>query len=173
MSAGDDAVHAVEGLGSVTKVISGLQYLAPKFEAAVVAAIAECDALGLDAVVYETYRTFALAQEYYKKGRTVIPPETPVTNARDNMHSFHGFCMAVDVIHKTKRWSVPEAWFVGVAAVFKKHGCAWGGDWHSFRDLPHFQHGTLVGAHAAPDDEDRKLIRNGGLIAVWQRHGAL
>jgi len=27
----------------------------------------------------------------------------------------------------------------GISDVFKKHGFEWGGDWHSFPDLPHYQ----------------------------------
>ena len=170
MSAGDDTPIVVPALPSAAVVQSSLDFLAPKFADAVRAALGECTALGLKAVVYETYRTNALAQAYYAKGRTA--PGSIVTHATDNVHSWHGFGLAVDVIHQTMRWDVGASWWPAVAAVFKRHGCAWGGDWHSFQDLPHYQWGTLVGDHASPDDEDRRLVRVDGLLAVWQRHGA-
>lgn len=169
MSAGDDAAHMIEGAASVMRVVSGLEYLAPKFEQAVKAAIAECDALGLDAMVYETYRSDPLAKAYYAKGRTA--PGSIVTNAKDNLRSWHGFGLAVDVIHRVKRWDAPASWWPAMAAAFKAHGCAWGGDWHSFKDLPHLQWALCPGS---PDEEDRRLLREqGGLLAVWDRHAAI
>lgn len=168
MSAGDDTVHAVPLLPSAAKVVNDLSFLAPKLTRAVTAALAECRTLGIEAVVFETYRTDALAKAYYAKGRTA--PGAKVTNARDSVHSWHGFGMAADVIHRTLRWDAPASFWREMAAVFKAHGCAWGGDWHAFKDLPHFQWGLCPGS---PDDEDRRLLRESGLLAVWERWSCL
>jgi peptidoglycan L-alanyl-D-glutamate endopeptidase CwlK len=116
--------------------------LAPLFAARVRAAIEECNAPENDlrAMVYEAYRSQALQAMYYKRGRTVIPPQRPVTNAPTNMQSWHGYGLAVDVVHREKFWSPPggEQWFRDVAKIFKKHDCSWGGDW-THADPPHFQ----------------------------------
>ncbi|TQK01128.1 M15 family metallopeptidase [Herbaspirillum sp. SJZ107] len=142
--------------------------LAPSFAMAVQAALEECNSAlnGLDAMVYEGYRSQALQAIYYQRGRTIIPPKDTVTNAPSNLHSWHGYGLAVDVVHRTKYWSPPggDAWFRRVAAIFKKHGCAWGGDWKQ-ADLPHFQWGRCP---ASPSDAARSLITAQGSSAVWE-----
>jgi peptidoglycan L-alanyl-D-glutamate endopeptidase CwlK len=145
-----------------------IELLAPRFRAAVEAAIAECRANQLDAVVYETYRSAALQATYYARGRTVKPPATPVTNAMSNLYSWHGYGLAVDVIHRTRTWDAGDTWFRAVADVFKRHGCKWGGDWKS-PDLPHFQWGLCK---PSPSDVARELIRTRGVESVWVAVGA-
>ena len=144
------------------------ELLAPLFRLAVNAAIAECNANGLDAVVYETYRSNELQAIYYMRGRTVRPPQETVTNAMSNLYSWHGYGLAVDVIHRTKEWSAGDAWFRHVAEIFKRHGCKWGGDWRN-PDLPHFQWGLC---RASPSDRARELLRTGGVWSVWEAVGA-
>ena len=143
--------------------------LAPKFRIAVDAAIAECRANFRDAYVYETYRTPELQALYFERGRTIIPPARPVTNAASNLYSWHGFGLAVDVISLSKGWGESEAWFQAVAEIFKKHGCKWGGDWKA-RDLPHFQWGKCK---PSPSDQARQLLKDGGFEAVWRAVDAL
>lgn len=147
-----------------------LELLAPKFREAVKAAIAECNTAGYQAMVYEGYRTQELQAIYYARGRTVIPPTRTVTNAPTNLTSWHGYGLAVDVVHQTKYWEPAEGeeWFRKVSEVFKKHGCKWGGDWNR-PDTPHFQWGKCK---ASPSDKARELIASGGVIAVWKAVGA-
>jgi hypothetical protein len=153
------------------KVIRDLTILAPKFRLVVLEAIAECNAKGLDAYVFESYRTKELQELYYQRGRTVKPPFKPVTNAKSNLYSWHGYGLAVDVISKAHLWSPPEgdAWFGKVAAIFKRHECKWGGDWTT-RDLPHFQWGRCK---ASPSDLARQLLAAGGVEKVWDAVGAV
>lgn len=148
---------------------------APAFREAVDRALADCNAKGLDAFVYEAYRSQELQDLYYKRGR---PPtkEYPrvVTNAKSNLYSWHGYGLAVDVISKSKFWSPGETWFGDVALIFKRYGIDWGGDWRQV-DLPHFQWGRL---RATPSDRARALIRPGMTIQeqmynVWREVGAL
>lgn len=146
-----------------------MQKLAPKFRAAVEAAIGECISSGYDAMVYETYRSLALQQLYYARGRTVKPPEFKVTNAKSNLYSWHGYGLAVDVISKSELWTPGDAWFRGVAEIFKEHGCDWGGDWQAV-DLPHFQWGKCK---QSPSSRARKLLAEGGVEAVWKACGAV
>lgn len=155
----------------LAKPTNDLAYLAPAFRAAVEAAIAECndDAHVLHAYVYESYRSNELQAVYYARGRTVKPPSSPVTNAMSNLYSWHGYGLAVDVIHRDLGWDAGDDWFQAVAAVFKRHGCKWGGDW-TMADLPHFQWGLCK---PSPSDVARTLIRTRGVRAVWEAVGAL
>lgn len=148
-----------------------LAFLAPAFRQAVANAIQACTEQNLDAMVYETYRSQALAASYYQRGRTVKPPFRPVTNASTNLHSWHGFGLAVDVVHKTKFWSPPEgdAWFRQVATIFKQCHCTWGGDW-KMADLPHFQWDRCP---PSPSDLARQMIEGEGLEAVWRHFEAV
>lgn len=147
--------------------------LAPAFAEAVRLALAECNSgpNPLGAMLYEGYRSPELQAMYYKRGRTVIPPLTTVTNAQTNLQSWHGYGLAVDIVHEKKFWSPPEGekWFHKVAAIFKKHGCAWGGDWKS-ADLPHFQWGRCT---ASPSKSAQDLITSDGMQAVWRRLEAI
>lgn len=149
-----------------------LSLLAPQFAAAVQAAIAECnnETNQLDAMVYEGFRSQALQALYYARGRTIKPPNHTVTNAPTNRFSWHGYGLAVDVVHRTKYWEPTggEAWFRKVAEIFKRHGCAWGGDWTK-PDTPHFQWGPCK---ASPSDKARALLDTGGVQAVWDAVGA-
>jgi peptidoglycan LD-endopeptidase CwlK len=142
--------------------------LAPRFHDAVLASIAECHNHGLDAFLYEAYRSPELQALYYERGRTIIPPTKPATNARSNLYSWHGYGLAVDVISTAKAWDVPDTWFAEVAEVFKRHGLKWGGDW-KMRDLPHFQWGPCK---PSPSDRAREIIITGGVHGVWVAVGA-
>jgi peptidoglycan LD-endopeptidase CwlK len=177
MSAGMDLEGLVAPSGTLLEpafatalvVQHSLGLLAPRFRTVVEDALRECERLSLQAVVYETYRSDALQKLYYARGRTVRPPDRTVTNAPDNLASWHGYGLAVDVIHRRKRWDMPDAWFHAVAKVFKSSGCDWGGDWRR-PDLPHFQ---LAGLRDSPSIRARELIAAGGLEAVWREVGAL
>jgi peptidoglycan L-alanyl-D-glutamate endopeptidase CwlK len=155
---------------AVPAVSRDLSLLAPKFRLAVEAALAECDAKGLDARLYEAYRTPELQALYYKRGRTIIPPPHTVTNAKTNLYSWHGYGLAVDIVSTAHWWKPPEgmAWFRRVADIFKQHDCKWGGDW-SKPDPPHFQWHRCK---PSPSDIARLLIRQDGMQAVWEAVGA-
>lgn len=151
------------------RVNRDLTLLAPKFRQAVDQAIAECNgAQSLDAYVYEAHRSSELQALYYARGRTFMPPPSPVTNARDNLYSWHGFGLAVDVVSESAGWSAGEKWFQRVADIFKAHGCRWGGDW-KMRDVPHFQWGPCK---PSPSDLARQIYRTQGLMALWVKVGA-
>ena len=165
MSAGP--ADAIASFHAATRT-SDMNLLAPLFRAAVEAAIAECATKQLDAIVYETYRSNELQAIYYTRGRTVRPPDSPVTNAMSHLYSWHGYGLAVDVIHRTKAWDAGNAWFASVAEIFKRHGCKWGGDWKS-PDRPHFQWGLC---RASPSDRARELLRTDGVWSVWEAVGA-
>jgi peptidoglycan L-alanyl-D-glutamate endopeptidase CwlK len=145
------------------------QALAPNFANAVRAALDECNRNGLDAFVYEAYRSQELQALYYARGRTVKPPATPVTNASSNLYSWHGYGLAVDVISRSREWSVPDAWYRSVSEIFIRSGCRWGGGW-TRPDLPHFQWGHC---RPSPSDLAREIMGAEGKEGVWREVGAL
>ncbi|MFP5378910.1 MAG: M15 family metallopeptidase, partial [Vicinamibacteria bacterium] len=145
-----------------------LTRLAPRFRNSVKAALAECRARGLDAFVFEANRSSALQAHYYARGRTIVPPARPVTNARSNLFSWHGYGLAVDVISRSRGWNAGEEWFRRVAAIFRVHGLRWGGEW-VMKDLPHFQWGKCK---PSPSDRARELHAREGVRSVWRAVGA-
>ena len=91
-------------------------------------------------------RTIAEQDEKYSQGRT--NPGKIVTNAKGGQ-SVHNYGFAVDIVliidGKTASWDVKKDWDNDRVAdwdecvkVFKAHGWNWGGDWKSFKDMPHF-----------------------------------
>lgn len=92
-------------------------------------------------------RTFAEQDALYAQGRTTKGPK--VTQAKGGQ-SIHNYGLAVDfflIVDGNKAsWDVKAdfdadkiADWNEVVAVFKKYGWEWGGDWVSFKDMPHFQ----------------------------------
>ena len=146
-------------------VVRTLDRLAPLFRAAIEATLAEHP----DAIVCETYRSNELQAPYFERGRTVKPPAHTVTNARTNLYSWHGYGLAVDIIHRELEWNAPTSWFAQVAETAKRNGCKWGGNWKS-PDFPHLQWGRCK---ASPSDLARRLIAEGGMEAVWHAVGAV
>jgi peptidoglycan L-alanyl-D-glutamate endopeptidase CwlK len=78
-----------------------------------------------------------------------------VTNAKAGQ-TYHNYGLAVDIVmmidkdgngtFETASWDTKADWdndkiadWQEVVNVFKKYGWEWGGDWVSFKDLPHFQ----------------------------------
>ncbi|MDQ6611024.1 MAG: M15 family metallopeptidase [Gemmatimonadota bacterium] len=151
------------GASGTARVDNDITLLAPKFSEAVIKALALCESAGIDAVVYEANRSAELQELYYCRGRTVLPPRSTVTNARSNLFSWHGYGLAVDVIHRIKQWDVSEAWFASVAEHFIATGCRWGGEW-KMKDLPHFQWGLCK---PSPSDNARAILLSRGREAVW------
>ena len=150
-----------------------LELLAPKFRQAVEAAMLACEAKGLHVKVNEAFRSNARQAFLFAQGRTRPGPK--VTNAPTSLTSWHGYGLAVDVIHKTLAFkpfgddrAKNEQWFEDVGAVFKANDCNWGGDW-THPDTPHMQWGHC---RPSPSDRARALIASGGVQAVWTEVGA-
>lgn len=148
-----------------TDVSNDLDRLAPRFADAVREALTHAKAEGLDAMVFEAFRSDERQRCLYKKGRTKIPPHHTVTNAPTTDHSWHGYGLAVDVVHRTKFWNPEggERWFRKVAEIFKQHDCSWGGDWKR-PDTPHFQWHLCK---PSPSPDAREIKRRNGHQAVW------
>ncbi|CAI9429275.1 D-alanyl-D-alanine carboxypeptidase-like protein [Candidatus Ornithobacterium hominis] len=127
-----------------------VEKLHPKIRPELEQIIQECDrALTGRAKLRITqgYRTIAEQNALYAQGRT--KPGKRVTNARGGS-SVHNYALAVDMAliidGKSASWDVKADWdgdkqadWMEVVLIFKRHGWEWGGDWRTFRDMPHFQ----------------------------------
>ena len=92
-------------------------------------------------------RTFAEQDALYAQGRT--KPGKKVTNAKGGQ-SIHNYGLAVDIVlildGKTASWDEKSDFdrdqqsdWMEVVSEFKKAGWVWGGDWRTFKDMPHFE----------------------------------
>jgi len=92
-------------------------------------------------------RTNAEQAALYAIGRTLKGKK--VTNAKAGQ-SIHNYGLAVDIVliidGKEASWDTAKDWDNdGVAdwyecvKIFAKNGWDWGGNWKSFKDLPHFE----------------------------------
>lgn len=91
--------------------------------------------------VAQGLRTFAEQDALFNK-------RPKVTNAKGGQ-SVHNYGFAVDIVliidGKTASWDTAKDWdgdkksdWMECVEVFKAHGWNWGGDWKSFKDMPHF-----------------------------------
>jgi hypothetical protein len=96
--------------------------------------LAECRAKGLDVEISNTVRDNEYQAYLYAQGRT--RPGNIVTNAKTT--TFHGAGLAIDFYSKAKGWS-DHSFFVECAAIAKKYGFSWAGDWKSFVEYCHIQ----------------------------------
>lgn len=92
--------------------------------------------------VTQGLRTFAEQDALYAK-------RPKVTNAKGGQ-SVHNYGFAVDICliidGKEASWDVKKDWDGDKIAdwdecvkIFAKHGWSWGGNWKSFKDMPHFE----------------------------------
>lgn len=122
--------------------------LTPVVRAAAEALIDRCYMRGVPIIITQGLRTYAEQNALYAQGRT--RPGPVVTNARGGF-SNHNFGVAVDFAllladGRTVSWdtlrdadkdSLPD--WSEVVEEAKKLGFSWGGDWRSFRDMPHLE----------------------------------
>lgn len=95
-----------------------------------------CDDHGLSFIVTDGFRTKGDQDKLYAQGRTASG--SIVTNSRypDSHHCWgiaFDFCRAI----KGLEYENSDHFFEQVAQIGKSMGLAWGGDWSSFRDMPH------------------------------------
>jgi peptidoglycan L-alanyl-D-glutamate endopeptidase CwlK len=97
--------------------------------------------------ITQSLRTFKEQDDLYALGRSKQGKK--VTQAKGGQ-SIHNYGLAVDIcliIDKTEAsWDMIKDWdgdkvadWMEVVKIFKSNGFSWGGDWHSFKDNPHFE----------------------------------
>lgn len=130
------------------KSMSRIEKLHPVLVAATMALIERCYARGVNIVITQGLRTIAEQDALYAQGRT--KPGQIVTNAKGGT-SNHNYGLAVDFAillpdGRTVSWdtlrdgdkdSLPD--WSEVVEEAKKLGFEWGGEWRTFKDLPHLQ----------------------------------
>jgi peptidoglycan L-alanyl-D-glutamate endopeptidase CwlK len=126
-----------------------IDQLHPSVRDEVAKIIQECDlALTGKAKVRITQglRSFSEQDDLYAYGRT--KPGKKVTNAKGGQ-SIHNYGFAVDICliieGKIASWDTAKDWdndqisdWNECVKIFIKYGWEWGGDWKTFKDLPHF-----------------------------------
>ncbi|WP_081327462.1 M15 family metallopeptidase [Paenibacillus polymyxa] len=125
-----------------------LQGLLPVVRKATERLIERSFSLGILIVITQGLRTIAEQNALYAQGRT--KPGQKVTNAKGG-YSYHNFGVAVDFAlllpdGMSVSWDTVrdgngdrKADWMQVAEIGKALGFEWGGDWTSFKDMPHFQ----------------------------------
>jgi peptidoglycan L-alanyl-D-glutamate endopeptidase CwlK len=126
-----------------------IDQLHPSVRDEVAKIIQECDlALTGKAKVRITQglRSFSEQDDLYAYGRT--KPGKKITNAKGGQ-SIHNYGFAIDICliieGKTASWDTAKDWdndqisdWNECVKIFIKYGWEWGGDWKTFKDLPHF-----------------------------------
>lgn len=124
-------------------------------------------------IITSTLRDFKEQQALYDQGRT--KPGQKVTDAKPGQ-SMHNYGLAMDgairIDGKELDWNFSKDWdgdkqsdWMEVVLICKKHGFKWGGDWISFKDMPHFEmtfghkYADLLALHNA-----NKMDNNGYVI---------
>lgn len=146
--------------------------LHPKVRGEMIKIINECNEVlqGKSEVrIVQGLRTFDEQANLYAQGRTKTGKK--VTNAKAGQ-SIHNYGFAVDICllldGKTVSWDTAKDWDQDKIAdwqecvkVFTKYGWSWGGNWKTFKDLPHFD---KIGCNdwrklqAMPKDKDGYVI---------------
>ncbi|MEN4759530.1 M15 family metallopeptidase [Chryseobacterium sp. C39-AII1] len=97
--------------------------------------------------ITQGWRSFEEQEKLYAIGR--ITSGKKVTNAKAGQ-SIHNYGFAVDMCliidGKTASWDTAKDWdndgiadWYECVKIFAKHGWDWGGNWKTFKDLPHFE----------------------------------
>lgn len=117
-----------------------LDELIPQAKERVDKFIALCKENGIDLLVTSTYRDMESQTALYNQGRTA--PGKIVTNAHAG-ESFHNYRCAVDVVplvNGKPQWDDSDPVWAKVGELGKQAGLEWAGEWHSFKELAHFQY---------------------------------
>ena len=115
-----------------------LNELRPEVKNAALNFIAQCSVAGIELLVTSTFRDVESQNRLYAVGRTL--PGKIVTNAKGGA-SFHNYRVAFDVVpilHGKAVWDDKKLW-AKIGSIGKSSGLDWAGDWHTFRELAHFQ----------------------------------
>ncbi len=97
-----------------------------------------CKEAGLNVLITNTVRDKEYQEYLYAQGRT--RPGSIVTNGRTPTFHADTAGLAFDFCKNVKGHEYDDAdFFKQAAAIAKKMGFSWGGDWKSFPDAPHIQ----------------------------------
>ena len=117
-----------------------LDELIPEAKERVEKFIALCKEHNIDLLVTSTYRDAESQNALYAQGRTA--PGKIVTNAKAG-DSWHNWRCAVDVVplvNGKPDWDGSHPVWAEIGRLGKEAGLEWAGEWHSFKELAHFQY---------------------------------
>jgi hypothetical protein len=117
--------------------ITDLDLLEPITRAAIVEIVAQCAAMGLPVIVFETYRSQIRQEALFKAGATQL--------SKVGVHGMGLACDLVRVVNGQPTWDVNYK-FMGPLA--KAVGLVWGGSWPGFKDMDHMQRCLVVNQNA-------------------------
>lgn len=115
--------------------------LLPKAQIAVRKFLSVTKALNLDVKILSGTRTYDEQNFLYRKGRRGIKGQKKVTNARGGQ-SNHNFGIAWDIgIFDKGTYITTNKPYIDIAKLIMPslENLEWGGDWQSFKDVPHYQ----------------------------------
>lgn len=127
------------GNGGGVSSESRIAKLEPQIQLLARRLLEDARAAGIELVVTQGLRTMEEQAALYAQGRTA--PGNIVTKAKPGT-SWHNFGLAFDVaivVNGQPTWPNDEALWSRVGDLGKRLGLEWGGDFASFKDLPHFQ----------------------------------
>lgn len=101
-------------------------------------ALNECNKLGYNMAITESFRTVERQDWLYAQGRTRKGNIVTYATGKEK-ESYHMWGLAIDIHHNVKGHEYDADWFEKSAKIFKKYGFEWGGDFTKFVDRPHFQ----------------------------------
>ena len=113
-----------------------IQTLHPDIRNKVIEFIDEAERQGINLRITSGLRTYAEQDKLYAQGRTTDGPI--VTNAKGG-ESNHNFGTAIDVVEIKNGKADWNCDWNAIAKIAKSFGFAWGGDWKTFKDKPHFE----------------------------------
>ena len=117
-----------------------LDELIPQAKERVEKFLALCKEHNIDLLVTSTYRDAESQNALYAQGRTA--PGKIVTNAKAG-DSWHNWRCAVDVVplvNGKPDWDGSHPVWAEIGRLGKEAGLEWAGEWHSFKELAHFQY---------------------------------
>lgn len=92
--------------------------------------------IGIKLRITQGLRTIQEQDDLYVIGRS--KPGAIVTNAKGG-RSPHNYGLAIDVCQMLDGKAIFNLDFSKIVSIAKECGFAWGGDWKSFKDKPHFE----------------------------------
>ena len=131
------------------KRAAALATLDTDFRALVDKFLAAVDAAGIAIAITAARRTIAEQNAIYAQGRS--KPGQIVSNAKGGQ-SAHNFGCAIDIVplkDGAADWNAPASVWHRLGEIGKSCGLVWGGEFHSIKDLPHFESPTWRQLQAA------------------------
>jgi len=157
--------------------LTGLEHLAPRFRAAVETVLDEMTTAHWPARVIETLRHDARQRFLYGFGRSYDDGRGIVTHSQTADETWHGFGLAVDIVHGRQLWAAPTEFWQALGAAAARLKLTWGGDWNAngipdehFLDRPHLQWGPPM--RRSPSPRAARIVAERGLTALWKEVGA-